>query len=137
MAIDCPRGVDKLLLVGLEDLGEFDRLAVFGRATSRGCGWRLGWLIGHLVLLGSCHNGEVRLLEAKRPPRRGEWKDRGHGEEGVEHEESRRVMAYCKLSGHVHQPHRQGWPLGRVCLVLLHVGKALMQAGLKRETPGL
>src|SRR6516225_1623948 len=105
-----------------------------GGAASRGWGWWWGWLIGHLVLLGSCHDVKDRLLEAKRPQRRGELKDRSNSEKGVEHEERRRVMAYRKLQGHVHQPHCQGGPLGLVCIIILHVGNALMQAGLKRET---
>jgi hypothetical protein len=98
---------------------------------------RLRRLIGPIILLGSCHDGQARLFEAKGPQRRGEWKNRRHGEKGVEHEERRRVMAYGKLHGHVHQPHRKSWPLGFGCIVIVHVEKALMPAGLKRETPGL
>ena len=97
--------------------------------------WRR--LIGHIGLLDSCHDGKERLFEAKGPQRRGELKDRSNSEKGVEYEERRRVMAYRKLQGHVHQPHRQGGPLGFGCLVGMYVDKALMQAGLKRETPGL
>ena len=58
-------------------------------------------------------------------------------EKGVEHEESRGVLAYRKLEGYIDQPHSEGLPLGFACIVLAHVGKALMQAGLKRETQGL
>jgi hypothetical protein len=77
------------------------------------------------------------LFGAKRPQRRGELKDRGDGKKGVQHQEGRGVMAHGKLQGHADQSHREGLSLRFVCPVLSHMGKALVQAGLKGETKGL
>jgi hypothetical protein len=46
-------------------------------------------------------------------------------------------MAHSKLQSHAYQSHSEGLALRFVCLVLSHVGKALMQAGLKGETKGM
>ena len=77
------------------------------------------------------------MFEAKRPKRRGALKDRGDGEKGVQHQDRRGVMAHGKLQSHAYQFHSEGLSLRFVCLVLSHVGKALMQAGLKGETKGV
>ena len=137
VAIDGTRGGVKQLLVGFEDRGEFEGFSIDGGTTSRGCGPRWGWFISHIVLLGSRHDGQERLLKAKRPPRRGEVQDRGNREAGVEDEERGRVMTYRTLQGHGDQPHRQGGPLGLVRLVIVHVGETLMSAGFKGQAQGL
>jgi hypothetical protein len=64
-------------------------------------------------------------------------KDRCNGEKGVEHHDGRSLMASGKRQGHVHQPPGQAVALGVILLILSHVGKALMQAGIKGETKGL
>ena len=46
-------------------------------------------------------------------------------------------MAYRTLQGHVHQSHREGVPLCLTWIVISHVGKALVQAGLQGETKGV
>jgi hypothetical protein len=77
------------------------------------------------------------LFEAKRPHRCGELKDRGDGEKGVQYQDGGGVMAHSKLEGHADQSHREGLALCPVCLVLSHMGKALVQAGFKGETKGV
>jgi hypothetical protein len=124
MSIDRTRGVDQLLLVGLEAVCEFDGLAVFGGTASRGWGLRLCWLLGHRVLRGPWHAVEGRGFAPKRPQRCGESTDRGDSDKGVEHEESRGGMAYSKLQGPVDPPHSEGVPLCLACIVSAPVGKA-------------
>src|SRR5215831_12905215 len=108
----------KLCLMGPEDGCEFDGITVFAGAASRRFGWWCCRCIGHIVLLGTCEDVEVRLFEAKRPQRRGELKDRGDGEKGVQYQDRRGIMAHGKLQGHADQSHREGLAWRCVCLVL-------------------
>ncbi len=112
VAIDGTRGGVKRLLVGFEDRGEGEGFSIDGGTTSRGCGPRWGWFIGHIVLLGSRHDGQERLLKAKRPPRR----RRGAGPGQSRSRRRGRGERACHDVPHTPRPWRPaappGWAVG-------------------------